>query len=83
MKNFITNGPVDIEQTDEGNLFEDDSNEEIVERRKLSALFVVNEWMDDVRDRCFCSLEATKMNKRILSSFSTIELIQMKRVYFD
>jgi hypothetical protein len=40
VNDLITNGPSDIEQTDDGNLGVEDSREEIVGRRKLSELFV-------------------------------------------
>jgi hypothetical protein len=43
MKYWITNGPLDIEQTDVGNFgIGNSSEEEIVERRKFSELFVVD-----------------------------------------
>lgn len=57
----FTNGPLAMEQTDDGTFgVENSIEEEIVERRKFSILFVVDGWIDGVRDRCFCSFDAAK-----------------------
>ncbi len=81
MNDLITNGPSDIEQTDDGNLGVEDSREEIVGRRKFSELFVVDGWMDGVRVRCFCSFEAAKL---IRLQFFFMKRKQRNRIlYFE